>query len=44
MAVINGTATWGFVPYDDNSSNLADTFWTYRENYLKSQKINKLLF
>lgn len=26
MAVINGTATWGFVPYDDDSSNLADTF------------------
>ena len=36
MSEINGTATWGFVPYDDDSSNLADTFWTYRENYLKS--------
>jgi len=36
MAVINGTATWGFVPYDDNSSNLADTFFEYRKNLLKS--------
>ena len=27
MSVINGTATWGFVPYDDDSSNLADTFY-----------------
>ena len=36
MSQINGTATWGFVPYDDNSSNLADTFWDYRKNLLKS--------
>jgi hypothetical protein len=36
MAVINGTATWGFVPYDDNASNLAGAFWEYRNNFLKS--------
>ena len=37
MAIgINGNVSWGIVPIDGNSSNLAGTFYEYRFNNLKS--------
>ena len=37
MAIgINGNVSWGFVPFNGDSSNLAGTFWEYRWNNLKS--------
>ena len=36
MAVINGVATWGIVPADNESSNLATMSWSNRSNWLKS--------
>ena len=36
MAVINGAVSWGIVPAEDNTSNLATMSWDYRANYLKS--------
>ena len=37
MAIgINGSVSWGIVPIDGNSSNLAGTFYEYRFNNLKS--------
>ena len=36
MAVINGVASWGIVPSNGTSSNLATMSWDYRGNYLKS--------
>lgn len=37
MAIgINGSVSWGFVPINGNSSNLAGAFWEYRFNNLKS--------
>ena len=36
MAAINGTARWGIVPLNWDSSSLAIMSWTYRSNYLKS--------
>ena len=36
MAVLNGAVSWGIVPYNFNSSNIATMSWDYRGNYLKS--------
>ena len=36
MATINGTASWGIVPLNYSTSNLATMSWDYRSNYLKS--------
>jgi len=36
MAAINGVASWGIVPLNWGSSNLATMSWNYRSNYLKS--------
>ena len=36
MAVINGTADWGFVPLDYSSSNLSEAFYGSTANNLKS--------
>ena len=37
MAIgINGSVSWGFVPFNGDSSNLAGTFWEHRWNNLKS--------
>ena len=36
MAGINGTVSWQIQPLDWSNSNLAGTFWGYRNNYLKS--------
>ena len=36
MTVINGTADWGIVPYDDSGSQLSYMSEAYRSNHLKS--------
>ena len=36
MSAISGTVSWGIVPLDWNTSNLASMSWDYRSNYLKS--------
>ena len=36
MATINGIATWGIVPSENDSSSLATMSWNYRDNYLIS--------
>ena len=36
MAVLNGTVSWGIVPLDSITSNLATMSWDLRGNYLKS--------
>ena len=37
MAItINGATSWGIVPYDDDTSNLATMSYDYRNNFLKS--------
>ena len=37
MAItINGATSWGIVPYDDATSNLATMSYDYRNNFLKS--------
>jgi len=37
MAItINGATSWGIVPYDDSTSNLATMSYDYRNNFLKS--------
>ena len=37
MAItINGATSWGIVPYDDDTSNLATMSYDYRKNFLKS--------
>ena len=36
MATINGTASWGIVPLNYSTSNLATMSWDSRLNYLKS--------
>ena len=36
MAALTGAVSWGIVPYNYNTSNLASMSWDYRENRLKS--------
>ena len=36
MAGVNGSVSWQIQPLDENSSNLAGAFWSYRTNHLKS--------
>ena len=36
MAGINGSVSWQIQPLDYNNSNLAGSFWTYKQNDLKS--------
>ena len=36
MAVLNGAVSWGIVPLNWSTSNLATMSWDYRGNYLKS--------
>ena len=36
MAVLNGAVSWGIVPLNFTTSNLATMSWDYRGNYLKS--------
>ena len=36
MAGINGSVSWQIQPLDWSNSNLAGSFWGYRNNYLKS--------
>ena len=36
MPGINETATWGFQPMNFSNYTLADTFFEYRQNFLKS--------
>ena len=36
MAALTGAVSWGIVPLDFSTSNLATMSWSYRANYLKS--------